>query len=130
MAKIAIVGGGTAGLSAGIYALKAGYDAEIIESHRLAGGKPDEIPIDSETFPTLGFKGGLSGSADTVFASDYSDVEAIYATWNGTEWKWATDETGALIVLPNEAAWPTVQIAYPEGVNGALLRLRFIPQGN
>ncbi|MBQ7642909.1 MAG: FAD-dependent oxidoreductase, partial [Clostridia bacterium] len=38
MAKIAIVGGGPAGLSAGIYALKAGYDAEIIESHRLAGG--------------------------------------------------------------------------------------------
>ena len=31
--KIIIIGGGIAGLSAGIYALKAGYDAEIYEKN-------------------------------------------------------------------------------------------------
>ena len=95
-----------------------------------SGGETIEIPIDSETFPTLGFSGGLSGSADTVFASDYMDVEAIYATWNGTDWVWAKDDDGNLIVLQNEAAWPTVQIPYPAGVNSAIFRLRFLPQGN
>ena len=39
MAKVIIVGGGIAGLSAGIYALKAGYDAEIYEKNPLAGGE-------------------------------------------------------------------------------------------
>nr|MCR4739496.1 NAD(P)-binding protein [Lachnospiraceae bacterium] len=31
--KVIIVGGGIAGLSAGIYALKAGFDAEIFEKN-------------------------------------------------------------------------------------------------
>ena len=116
----------------GLVGERAGDWSEVQTITTAAGGKPDEIPIDETTFPTIGFAGGLSGSADTVFASDYSDVEAIYATWNGTEWHWETDEAGELIVLPNEApeGWPTVQISYPEGVNGALLRLRFIPKGN
>jgi hypothetical protein len=112
---------------------RAGDWSNVESVTTAAGGKPDEIPIDETTFPTIGFKGGFSGSADTVFASGYSDVEAIYATWNGTEWQWVTDdETGELIVLPNEApeGWPTVQISYPEGVDGALLRLRFIPKVN
>ena len=39
MAKIIIVGGGIAGLSAGIYALKAGYEAEIYEKNPLVGGE-------------------------------------------------------------------------------------------
>ena len=34
--KIIIIGGGIAGLSAGIYALKAGYDAEIYEKNAKA----------------------------------------------------------------------------------------------
>ena len=102
--------------------------SEVESVTTAAVGKPDEIPIDSETFPTLGLKDGLSGSADTVFASDFSDVEAIYAVWNGTEWEWATDGNGELVVLPNEDNWPTVRIPYPEGVDDALLRLRFIPK--
>lgn len=36
--KIIIVGGGISGLTAGIYAQKAGFDAEIYESHTAAGG--------------------------------------------------------------------------------------------
>ena len=38
MAKILIIGGGVAGLSAGIYALKNGHSAIICERHKVAGG--------------------------------------------------------------------------------------------
>ena len=38
MAKIIIIGGGVAGLSAGIYARMAGYEAEVYEKHFVAGG--------------------------------------------------------------------------------------------
>lgn len=37
--KIVIIGGGIAGLSAGIYALKAGFDAEIYEKNPIVGGE-------------------------------------------------------------------------------------------
>ncbi len=37
--KVIIVGGGIAGLTAGIYALKAGYEAEIFEKNAVAGGE-------------------------------------------------------------------------------------------
>jgi phytoene dehydrogenase-like protein len=36
--KIVIVGGGIAGLSAAVYALKCGYDVEVLEMHDIAGG--------------------------------------------------------------------------------------------
>ena len=38
MKKIIIVGGGIAGLAAGIYGLKAGMAAEIYEKNPVAGG--------------------------------------------------------------------------------------------
>ena len=38
MKKIIIIGAGIAGLSAGIYALKNGFDVTIYESHFLPGG--------------------------------------------------------------------------------------------
>lgn len=37
--KVIIIGGGVAGLSAGIYARTNGYDAEIIEMHTIPGGQ-------------------------------------------------------------------------------------------
>lgn len=37
--KIVIIGGGIAGLSAGIYGQKNGYDTEIIEMHSVPGGQ-------------------------------------------------------------------------------------------
>ena len=37
--KVIIIGGGIAGLSAGIYALMEGFDAEIFEKNALAGGE-------------------------------------------------------------------------------------------
>lgn len=39
MKKIVIIGGGIAGLSAGIYAQKAGYQSEIYEKNTVAGGQ-------------------------------------------------------------------------------------------
>ena len=38
MKKIIVVGGGIAGLSAGVYAQKCGFDVTILESHSMAGG--------------------------------------------------------------------------------------------
>jgi phytoene dehydrogenase-like protein len=37
--KIVIIGGGVAGLSAGIYAQMNGFDAEIVEMHSITGGQ-------------------------------------------------------------------------------------------
>jgi len=39
MKKIIIIGGGVAGLSAGIYALQAGFGAEIYEKNNIVGGQ-------------------------------------------------------------------------------------------
>jgi len=36
--KIIVIGGGISGLTAGIYAMNAGFDVEIYESHTVAGG--------------------------------------------------------------------------------------------
>jgi phytoene dehydrogenase-like protein len=36
--KIVIIGGGIAGLSAAVYALKCGYEVEVLEMHDMAGG--------------------------------------------------------------------------------------------
>ncbi|MCL2366453.1 MAG: NAD(P)/FAD-dependent oxidoreductase [Oscillospiraceae bacterium] len=36
--KVIVIGGGIAGLSAGIYAQKCGFDVTILESHSIAGG--------------------------------------------------------------------------------------------
>lgn len=39
MKKVVIIGGGVAGLSAGIYSAMNGFDTEIIEMHSVAGGQ-------------------------------------------------------------------------------------------
>lgn len=36
--KVIVIGGGIAGLSAGVYALRCGFDVTVVESHRIAGG--------------------------------------------------------------------------------------------
>jgi len=38
MEKVIVIGGGIAGLSAGIYAKRCGFDVTILESHSMAGG--------------------------------------------------------------------------------------------
>ena len=37
--RVVIIGGGIAGLSAGIYALKAGYETTIYEKNAIPGGE-------------------------------------------------------------------------------------------
>ncbi len=37
-ARLWIIGGGIAGLSAAVYALKCGYQVEVLEMHDMAGG--------------------------------------------------------------------------------------------
>lgn len=39
MKRVIIIGGGIAGLTAGIYARKAGYEVEIYEKNGIAGGQ-------------------------------------------------------------------------------------------
>ncbi|HED24535.1 MAG TPA: FAD-dependent oxidoreductase [Firmicutes bacterium] len=41
--KILIIGAGAAGLSAGVHALRNGYDVEIFEKERLPGGLPGSM---------------------------------------------------------------------------------------
>jgi phytoene dehydrogenase-like protein len=36
--KVIVIGGGIAGLSAGVYAQKCGFDVTVLESHNIAGG--------------------------------------------------------------------------------------------
>ena len=36
--KVIVIGGGIAGLSAGVYALRCGFDVTVLESHNIAGG--------------------------------------------------------------------------------------------
>ena len=36
--KVIIIGGGIAGLSSGVYALRCGFDVTVLESHSMAGG--------------------------------------------------------------------------------------------
>ena len=37
--KVIVIGAGIAGLTAGIYALKAGFDVEIYEKNAIPGGE-------------------------------------------------------------------------------------------
>ena len=50
--KIVIVGGGIAGLSAAVYALKCGYEVEVLEMHDMAGGLAMSWHRGSYTFET------------------------------------------------------------------------------
>ena len=36
--KVLVIGGGIAGLCAGIYLRKSGFDVEILEKHKISGG--------------------------------------------------------------------------------------------
>jgi phytoene dehydrogenase-like protein len=63
--KIIIIGAGIAGLSAGIYARKNGYDATIYESHYLPGGMCTAWKRNGFTFEGCMHYVGLVGSSPT-----------------------------------------------------------------
>ena len=100
--KVIVVGGGIAGLSAGIYALKAGYDVEIYEKNALPGGectgwKRNGYVIDNCIHWLTGTKKGtdLYDVWKTVGAIDddtvYADTKRFYSSrYKGQEltlWK-------------------------------------------
>src|SRR5580658_10065803 len=50
--KIVIIGGGIAGLCAAVYALKCGYEVEVLEMHDMAGGLATSWRRGAYTFET------------------------------------------------------------------------------
>jgi phytoene dehydrogenase-like protein len=50
--KIVIIGGGIAGLCAAVYALKSGYDVEVLEMHDMSGGLAMSWKRGNYTFET------------------------------------------------------------------------------
>ncbi len=95
--KIVIIGGGIGGLSAGIYALKAGYEAEIYEKNAVAGGecmgwnrKGHHIDNCIHWLTGTDEKTSLWQVWNTVGAIDkdtkFADTEKFYSTiYNGVE---------------------------------------------
>ena len=68
--KVIVIGGGIAGLSAGIYAQRCGFDVTILESHSIAGGN-------CTSWKRKGylFEGGMH------WLSGSSEKEAIHKMW-------------------------------------------------
>jgi len=65
MASVIVIGGGVAGLSAGIYAAENGYDTTVLEMHNLPGGLCTSWSKQGYTFDGCihWFVGGKPGSA-------------------------------------------------------------------
>ncbi|MCR5651425.1 MAG: FAD-dependent oxidoreductase [Lachnospiraceae bacterium] len=89
--KIVIIGGGIAGLSAGIYALKGGFEAEIYEKNAIVGGEcmgwnRKGFHIDNCIHWLTGTKKGteLYEVWKTVGAlsddTEYADIDSFYTT--------------------------------------------------
>ena len=89
--KVLVIGGGIAGLAAGIYALRAGFDAEIFEKNAIPGGEcigwnRDGFHIDNCIHWLTGTKKGteLYEVWKTVGAlsddTEYAKIDAFYST--------------------------------------------------
>ena len=92
--KVIVIGGGIAGLTAGIYALKAGYEAEIFEKNPVVGGEcmgwsRKGYHIDNSIHWLTGTdpKTGLWETWKTVGAIDenteYADTSKFYSSRTG-----------------------------------------------
>jgi phytoene dehydrogenase-like protein len=79
--KIIIIGAGIAGLSAGIYARRNGYDATIYESHRLPGGLCTAWKRKGFTFEGCMHYVGLVGSSPThTFYQQWQELGVLPGT--------------------------------------------------
>ena len=87
MAKVIIVGGGVAGLSAGIYALMAGHSAVIYEKHTEAGGNLTgyEQRLVERQDEELAYYNRAKAQLDKRVADGATEeqVEALWETLNG-----------------------------------------------
>ncbi|MCR4649366.1 MAG: NAD(P)/FAD-dependent oxidoreductase [Lachnospiraceae bacterium] len=94
--KIIIIGGGIAGLTAGIYALNSGFEAEIFEKNAIAGGEcigwnRKGFHIDNCIHWLTGTRKGtdlydiwtkVGALSDDM---EYADIDSFYtSTYNGT----------------------------------------------
>ena len=96
MKKIVIIGGGIAGLSAGVYGLLAGYEVSIYEKNKIAGGEcmgwnRKGYHIDNCIHWLTGTKKGteLRKVWETVGAlspdSEFADTQAFYTSCVGNQ---------------------------------------------
>jgi phytoene dehydrogenase-like protein len=74
--KIVIVGGGIAGLCAAVYALKCGYEVEVLEMHDMAGGLATSWRRGPYTFETC-LHWFLGSSPRGDFHAQWKEVFAI-----------------------------------------------------
>ena len=93
--KVVVIGGGVAGLSAGVYALKAGLEVEIYEKNKIPGGEcigwnRKDYHIDNCIHWLTGTRKGteLYDVWKTVGAltdeTEYAPLDAFYtSTYNG-----------------------------------------------
>ena len=68
--KVIVIGGGIAGLSAGVYAQKCGFDVTVLESHSIAGGN-----CTSWRRKGYLFEGGMH------WLSGSDEAESLYKSW-------------------------------------------------
>jgi phytoene dehydrogenase-like protein len=81
--KVAIIGGGIAGLCAGVYALRSGYEVELFEQHYSLGGLATSWKRDGYTFETclhwlVGSKPGGALNAEWREVCDIDRLQFVH----------------------------------------------------
>jgi len=77
--KVVIIGGGIAGLCAAVYALKCGYDVEVLEMHEMAGGLAMSWPRGEYRFETClhWLVGSRAGGEFNALWKELFDIEKL-----------------------------------------------------
>lgn len=119
--KIVIIGGGVAGLSAGIYARMNGFDAEIVEMHTVPGGQCTAWKRKAYTFDYCIH--WLVGSSHGVFAKLWRETGGLddnVQIVDPKEYSHFTNEEGEeFTILSDVNQWEKYLIKrFPEDVNG------------
>ena len=76
MKKLIVIGGGIAGLSAGIYAQKCGFDTTIFESHSISGGNCTSWKRGGYLF-----EGGMHLHLDFIAAATIKEDISLQCRW-------------------------------------------------
>ena len=78
MKKVIIIGGGIAGLSAGVYARRSGFDVTILEQHTIPGGNSTSWKRDGYLFEDV-YKRQALGFFSTSFSWTGMNIMTIRA---------------------------------------------------